>query len=176
MTSKDAMTIPVAALARRSLSDPAHVLLLKCAYGHHLVGQRVPGVVDLAATLRLPHEAAEVALAELTSCGVLVRGRDGTYAVRPQRDWRTRVFRPTPGARAVLIRLIAELEAAQSPPGTELLSDRRLAAAYSVHEHDVRWALRLLAMRDVIALPPRRPPTVIRRLPVRRVITNLSGP
>lgn len=159
------MATTVGALARPQLSETAQVLLLQCAFGRYRAQEELPAVGAVAASLRIPHQVADKALDELVAAGVLEPRWQDRHVVRPRTMWPLQVRRPTPAAEAVARRIIHDITAPRTPAANELPSPRQLAATYGVNVDVVREGLRLAAMREVVALAPGRPATVIRPLP-----------
>ncbi|MFJ9547892.1 GntR family transcriptional regulator [Streptomyces erythrochromogenes] len=158
------MATTVGALARPQLSETAQVLLLQFAFGRYRDQEELPALVAVAAALRIPQQVADTSLDELVAVGVLEPRWQNRHVVRPRTVWPFQVRRPTPAAEAVARRIILDITAHRTPAANELPSPRQLAATYGVNVDVVREGLRLAAMREVVALVPGRPATVIRPL------------
>lgn len=162
------MATTVGSGPRPQLSESAQVLLLQCVFGRYRYEEELPAVGAVAAALRIPHQVADEALDELVVAGVLEPRWQGRHVVLPRALWPFPVRRPTPAAEAVARRVIHDITAPRTPAASELPSPRQLAAMYGVNVDVVREGLRLAAMREVVALVPGRPATVIRPLPAAR--------
>ncbi|MFE3558712.1 GntR family transcriptional regulator [Streptomyces sp. NPDC059193] len=160
------MATTVGALARPQLSETAQVLLMQCAFGRYRAQEELPAVGAVAASLRIPHQVADEALDELVAAGVLEPRWQSRHVVRPRNMWPIQVRRPTPAAEAVARRIIRDITAPRTSAANELPSLRQLAAMHGVNVAVVREGLRLAAVREVVALVPGRPATVIRPLPM----------